>query len=110
MISDKNAISVSGTRFIDSFGRQVIFSGINKVNKDPQKNYIDNDSSETFNQFRKWGLNCVRLGIIWAGVEPEPGKYDEKYLNNIEEQVKWAAQNGIYVSARYASGPVRSFY
>jgi endoglycosylceramidase len=94
---NKNAISVSGTRFIDSFGRQVIFSGINKVNKDPKKNYIDSDSSETFNQFRKWGLNCVRLGIIWAGVEPEPGKYNEKYLDKIEEQVNQAAQNGIYV-------------
>jgi endoglycosylceramidase len=93
----KNPISVSGTRFIDSYGRQVIFNGINKVNKDPQKNYLDNDSSEIFNQFRKWGLNCVRLGVIWAGVEPEPGKYNEKYLDKIEEQVKWAAQNGIYV-------------
>lgn len=93
----KNQISVSGTRFIDSYGRQVIFSGINKVNKDSQKNYLDNDTSETFNQFSKWGLNCVRLGVIWAGVEPEPGKYNEKYLDKLEKQVNWAAQNGIYV-------------
>ena len=93
----KNGISVSGTRFIDSYGRQVVFSGINKVNKDPQKNYLDNDSGETFNQFRKWGLNCVRLGVIWAAVEPEPGKYNEKYLDKLEEQVNRAVQNGIYV-------------
>jgi endoglycosylceramidase len=93
----KNGTSISGTRFIDSYGRQVVFNGINKVNKDPQKNYIDSDSSEIFNQFRKWGLNCVRLGVIWAGVEPEPGKYNEIYLDKLEKQVNWAAQNGIYV-------------
>jgi endoglycosylceramidase len=93
----KIAITVSGTRFIDSYGRQVVFSGINKVNKDPQTNYLDSGSGETFTLFRKWGFNCVRLGVIWAAVEPEPGKYDDKYLDKIEEQVSQAARNGIYV-------------
>jgi hypothetical protein len=45
--TSQNAISVSGTRFIDSYGRQVIFSGINKVNKDPKMNYTDIDSAGT---------------------------------------------------------------
>ncbi|MBK7710830.1 MAG: cellulase family glycosylhydrolase [Bacteroidales bacterium] len=90
-------LSVQGTRFLDSFGRQVILSGINKVNKDPKMNFIDNDSLASFEQLSKWGFNCIRLGIIWAGVEPEPGKYDEKYLDKIEERVTWAGRNGIYV-------------
>ena len=95
--TSQNAISVSGTRFVDSFGRQVIFSGINKVNKNPKMNYFDPDSVNTFEQFSKWGFNCIRLGVIWDGVEPEPGKYDEKYLDKVEERVNWAAQNGLYV-------------
>lgn len=90
-------ISVNGTRFIDSFGRQVILSGINKVNKNQKMNYTDNDSLPSYEQLSKYGFNCIRLGIIWDGVEPEPGKYDEKYLDKIEERVNWAAQNGIYV-------------
>lgn len=90
-------ISVDGTRFIDSFGRQIILSGINKVNKDQKMNYSDNDSASTFEQLSKWGFNVIRLGVIWDGVEPEPGKYDEKYLDKIEEKVNWAASNGIYV-------------
>jgi endoglycosylceramidase len=92
-----NPISVSGTRFIDSYGRQVIFSGINKVNKDPQMNYTDIDSAGTYEQIRSWGLNCIRLGVIWDGVEPQPGKYDEKYLDKLEEQVTRASENGQYV-------------
>jgi endoglycosylceramidase len=90
-------ISVKGTGFIDSNGRQVIFNGINYVNKDPKINYIPKDSAATFTRFKNMGFNCIRLGVIWDGVEPEPGKYDEKYLDKIEEQVKWATQNGIYV-------------
>lgn len=92
-----NPISVSGNRFIDSFGRQVILNGINKVNKNQKMNYTDSDSLSSYEQLARFGFNCIRLGIIWDGVEPQPGKYDEKYLDKIEERVKWAAQNGIYV-------------
>jgi endoglycosylceramidase len=93
----QNAISISGTKFVDSYGRQVIFSGINVVNKDPKLNYIDRDSIEIYKQFNYWGFNCIRLGVIWDGVEPAPGKYDEKYLDKLEKRVDWAAQNGLYV-------------
>jgi endoglycosylceramidase len=95
--SSQNPLSVSGTRFVDSFGRQVILSGVNKVNKVQKMNYTDNDSLSTYEQLSKWGFNCIRLGILWDGVEPEPGKYDEKYLDKVEERVNWAANNGIYV-------------
>lgn len=93
----ENGISVSGTKFIDSFGRHIIFNGINYVDKNPNVNYITHDSAATFTRFRNWGFNCIRLGVIWDGVEPEPGKYDEKYLDKIQEQVNWATQNGLYV-------------
>ncbi len=93
----QNPISVSGTRFVDSFGRQVILSGINKVNKNQKMNYTDNDSVNTYERLSNHGFNIIRLGIIWDGMEPEPGKYDEKYLDKIEERVNWAASKGIYV-------------
>jgi endoglycosylceramidase len=93
----QNPISVSGTRFIDSYGRQVIFSGINKVNKDPKMNYTDIDSTGTYEKLKSWGLNCIRLGVIWDGVEPQPGVFNEKYLDKLEAQVRLADQNGLYV-------------
>ncbi len=95
--SDGGLIKVQGTRFIDTFGRQVIFSGFNYVDKNPAENYILRDSVELYNQFHKWGINCLRLGLIWDGVEPEPGKYDEKYLDAMEQKVKWAGNHHIYI-------------
>ncbi len=96
-IKSSGGISVASRRFIDAYGRQVIFNGINYVNKDPGSNYVFNDSSDVFNKFRQWGFNCIRLGIFWDGIEPEPGKYDEKYLDKVEEKVKVAIQSGLYV-------------
>ncbi|MFN8205961.1 MAG: cellulase family glycosylhydrolase [Bacteroidales bacterium] len=92
-----NGVTVEGTRFVDSFGRQVIFHGINRVNKDPNMKYLDADSNGTYEQFSISGFNCIRLGIIWDGMEPEPGKYNEAYLDKLEERVNWATRNGIYV-------------
>jgi endoglycosylceramidase len=97
IMSTGNPVSVSDNRFIDSFGRQVILSGVNKVNKNQAMNYSDNDSLNSYEQLSKWGFNIIRLGVIWDGVEPEPGKYDERYLDKLEERVEWAAMNGIYV-------------
>ena len=90
-------IKIEGQKFVDSFGRQVIFSGINFISKDPKENYMPTNGVETFEQFRKWGFNCVRFGIIWDGLEPEPGKYNEEYLLEIDKRIQWAADNGIYV-------------
>jgi len=96
-VLDGGNIITEGTRLIDSYGRQVILKGLNRVNKDPGENYIDKDTSGVFDRFSHWGFNCIRLGIIWDGVEPDPGKYDESYLDKVEEQVNLAAQNGLHV-------------
>ena len=33
------------------------------------------------------GFTLVRLGVMWAAVEPEPGAYDEAYLDWVVEQL-----------------------
>ncbi len=94
---DKGFISIEGQKFVDSNGRQIIFSGINFISKEPSQNYMPPQSQETFENFKKWGFNCIRLGIIWDGLEPEPGKYNEEYLLEIDKRIQWAEDNGIYV-------------
>lgn len=90
-------IRTEGTRFVDSKGKTLILSGINLVEKNPAVNYIPQDTVGLFDRFVQWGFNCIRLGIIWDGAEPEPGKYDEAYLEKIQTLVDRAASHGIYV-------------
>ena len=37
----------------------------------------------------------MRLGVIWAGVEPQPGRYDDAYLARIKGTVDVLAAQGI---------------
>ena len=91
-------VSIINRAFVDGDGRQIIFNGINLVNKNPEEGYIGNfDDSLIFKSFKKYGFNIIRLGIIWAGLEPEPGVYNEDYLAKIDKQIKLAEENGIHV-------------
>jgi endoglycosylceramidase len=90
-------ISIDGQRFVDATGGEVGFHGLNLVNKNPEENYLGPADQDAIKQISSWGFNCIRLGVIWDGLEPKPGQYDEKYLQGIDERIKWAAENNIYV-------------
>ncbi|SNY95101.1 cellulase family glycosylhydrolase [Flagellimonas pacifica] len=90
-------LTTSNQKFIDHEGNQIILHGINYVNKSAKVDQKQFSNPENFQLMKKWGLNCLRLGVIWAGVEPQPGIYDEEYLKDLDKQVKWANDNGIYV-------------
>jgi len=96
-ISSEGFIAVKGRKFVDPRGRGIILHGVNIVDKSREHNYMSWHGPEDFARMRKWGFNCVRLVIIWDGIEPEPGRYDEGYLAQIDRRIGWAKENGIYV-------------
>ncbi|MFO7974716.1 MAG: cellulase family glycosylhydrolase, partial [Candidatus Hydrogenedentota bacterium] len=90
-------ITTSGRQFIDTEGREILLTGVNVVDKSPERNYLSWHTEEDFARLRDWGMNVIRLGIIWDGVEPEPGVYDDEYLAEMDKRVEWAANHGLYV-------------
>lgn len=106
-------ITIKDASFKDGHGRQVIFNGINMVNKSKEEQYLFDDSPETYANLKQWGFNCLRFAIIWDGLEPEPGVYNEQYLQEIDRRIQRAADNNMYVildmhqdlfSVKYADG------
>eukprot|EP00347_Sterkiella_histriomuscorum_P013225 403365531 len=90
-------------QFIDKFGRSVIFHGVNIVYKldpfIPSRDKFDPQLSltaEDIGNLKKWGLNLVRLGVMWEAVERTSGSYDQKYLDNIEKIINDLGKAGIY--------------
>ena len=83
--------------FLDPEGRQIILHGVNIVDKSKERNYLSWHGPEEFARMREWGFNCIRLGIFWDAVEPEPGRYDDEYLSGVDKRIQWAKENGIYV-------------
>ncbi|WP_345007571.1 cellulase family glycosylhydrolase [Snuella lapsa] len=90
-------VSIEGRQFIDSLGRTLTLHGISVINKDPKTNYLGHISPEEFKMFKEWGFNVIRLGIIWDGLEPEPGVYNQEYLKGIDDMIQWATDSGLYV-------------
>ncbi len=43
------------------------------------------------------GFNVLRLALSWSLLEPQPGRYNQRYLDRIAQVVGWARAEGIYV-------------
>lgn len=98
-----NKISAKGKSFVDESGRERIFNGVNfvykgcKVSDDGKVHYHTELNEETAAALAKRGMNIVRLGVTWAGTEPEMCRYNDVYLSEVKETVDICAKYGVYV-------------
>ena len=104
-------------RFVDANGRERIFHGTNAIVKGPPW-YPDHASFSTdismgehdFDVMVSLGLNVLRLGLMWPGVEPAPGVYNETYLDQIDAIVKLARDRGIFTLLDMHQDGLSEFY
>lgn len=86
----------AGRWITDAQGRVFITSGINMVNKRapyaPDATGFDDDDAALL---AANGINSVRLGLIWKAIEPEPGAYDDAYLERIKQTVDTLSRHGV---------------
>ncbi len=96
-------IATKGTGFIDEKGRTRIFNGFNFVYKgceadgDGVIRYQTPLTDAVLSDLTRRGINLIRLGLTWAGVEPEMGAYNEAYLSGVKETVRLCEKHGVYV-------------
>jgi endoglycosylceramidase len=90
-------ITTTGVWLTTSDGAVVILHGANEVYKVGSYAPIDAGFDADDAAFlADNGFNVVRLGIIWAAVEPAPGVYDTTYLASIAQTVQTLADHGVY--------------
>lgn len=93
-------ISTNGLAFVDEYGRERIFNGMNVSDKDPSNiGEVHKNSTDLsfLDGFVKRGINVIRLGFNWVHIEPNPGEYNEKFIDSIERFFDACEQKGIYV-------------
>jgi len=87
-----------GRWFKDDQGRVVIFRGINvggSVKRDPWQYWY---SAAEWDHLVEWGMNVVRMLIIWEPIEPEKGRYTNwLFESGTDQNVAWAEERGIHV-------------
>jgi len=88
----------AGRWITDSGGRVVVLHGLNEVYKVPPYypglpafGFGDDDAAFLAAN----GFDAVRVGVIWKAVEPQPGRYDQGYLEQIVATVDTLARHGI---------------
>jgi endoglycosylceramidase len=87
----------SGRWITDAKGRVAILHGVNMVFKRPPYHPAAAGFGEDDAAFlERNGFNVVRLGLIYAGVEPNPGNYDDSYLDQIAATESTLAKHGIF--------------
>ncbi len=87
-----------GRWITDGERRVIVLHGFNIVNKlppyDPAAIGFDRRHAAFL---REHGFNTIRLGLIWKAIEPEPGVYDDGYLDRIAATVDALGAAGVHV-------------
>lgn len=97
-LSDGSAnVRISDTLFVDDHNRTRFYHGVNFVQKGfpwyPQE-LLDPANVQSL---AKVGINFVRLGMMWAGVEPQAKQYNVTYMNIMQDIIELLEKNGIFV-------------
>ena len=83
----------------DDQGRALILHGLNVSGS--SKYYPDRvgwtGKDDILRMNRDWGFNFARMLVLWDGLEPEKGVFDEAYLDRIAERLDWYQEAGIRV-------------
>ena len=89
-------VAHAGRWITDARGRVVILHGTNMVYKlAPYYPAAAGFDAKDAAFLRSNGFNAVRVGIIWKAVEPQPGLYDDAYIEQIEQTVALLARRKI---------------
>lgn len=88
--------------FVDADGREVFMHGVNAVVKGPpwypkidEFDPLTSLNEQDFQILASVGMNVIRLGVMWPGVEPVRGQYNETYLDQIDRILQIGAKYGF---------------
>lgn len=86
----------SGNFLRDREGRAVVLRGMNMGAKHAP--WFEYQDPADFHRIRNdFGMNAVRMLVLWAAIEPAKGQYDGAYLDALADRVRWASDARISV-------------
>jgi endoglycosylceramidase len=96
-------LRTDGQLLRDDAGRHRVFHGINLVAKGTalsEGSFVDRGFKGSWDEadiadLASRGFTLIRLGIIWAAIEPQPGEYDSDYLDWVKSQLDLIAAAGM---------------
>lgn len=104
---DGRRLRVRDGRLVDSHRREVTLRGVNaradgifdvtfddgRLPLEPIPNFDDGDAA----RMEGFGFNLLRLPLSWSALEPEPGRFDDAYLDRVAAVVDVCRAHGVLV-------------
>jgi len=59
---------------------------------------------DAFRQMAAAGLDAVRIDLLWSAIEPEPGRYDEEHLGQLDAVLDAARRHGLWLHPTFFIG------
>jgi len=94
--ADPHAIHVDGRWIKDQQGRTLLLHGVNVSAAAKVPPHLPLTDPAHFQRLASWGLNAVRLLVVWEALEPERGRYNEGYLDAIVGLIEAAWAQGLF--------------
>jgi endoglycosylceramidase len=91
------ALHADGAFLRDDAGGAVILRGVNATGDAKVPPFRPLADATTLDPLPRLGANVVRLLFIWEAFEPQPGAYDQSYLDYYAGVAHAAGQRGLYV-------------
>lgn len=90
-------VHVCGAHIRDDDGRALILRGVNLAGAHKMSPYTDVFTRDDYARVHTWGFRTLRFLVMWEAIEPQPGAYDDAYLNWVRERMQWAHAAGLRV-------------